>query len=152
MLIVSTVDELRPRVGEELGTSDYHVVNQDDVDAFAQITGDRQWIHTDPARAGETPFGGTIVHGYYTLAMAPMLLAEVLPLDRFAMALNYGLDKRRFPAPLRVGESVRMRVGLNGVQDIPGGASLILTLTFEPEAPGKPVCVAQALYRVYEGS
>ena len=87
-LTVSTVDELRPRAGEELGASSHRLVNQDDVDAFAQITGDRQWIHTDPAHAGEKPFGGTIVHGYYTLAMAPTLLAEVLPLDGFAMVIN----------------------------------------------------------------
>ena len=152
MLTASTIDELRARAGEELGASGYHLVSQDDVVAFAQVTGDRQWIHTDPERARGTPFGGTIVHGYFTLALAPMLLAEVLRLDGFAMAVNYGLDRLRFPAPLPVGQSVRMRVGLNEVQDIPGGASLILTLTFEREAPGKPVCVAQALYRVYEGS
>jgi acyl dehydratase len=80
------------------------------------------------------------------------LVAEVLPLDGFAMVINYGLDRLRFPAPLRVGESVRMRVGLDEVQDVPGRASLIPTLSFEREALGKPVCVARALYRVYEGS
>ena len=114
------------------------------------VTGDHQWIHTDPARAAASPFGGTIAHGYLTLALAPALLDQVLPLDGFAMAVNYGLDKLRFPAPLPVGEQVRMRVALDAVDPIPGGAALSLTLTFERAAGGKPVCVANAIYRVYE--
>ncbi len=152
MLTVTTIDELRARVGQELGVSEFRDVTQQQVDEFAEVTGDRQWIHTDPQRAQGSPFGGTIVHGYFTLALAPTLLAEVLPLDGFAMAVNYGLEKLRFPAPLPVGECVRMRVGLDDVQDLPGGATLALTLSFEREQPGKPVCVAKALYRVYEGS
>ena len=150
MLTVATVEELRAIAGQELGVSEFRHVTQEQVDEFAEITGDRQWIHTDPERARETPFGGTIVHGYFTLSLAPVLFAEVLPLDGFAMGVNYGLDKLRFPAPLPVGERVRLRVHLDEVQDIPGGASLAVTLTFEPESSGKPVCVANALYRVYE--
>ena len=146
-----TIEDLKARAGQELGVSDYHVATQAAVDAFAEATGDRQWIHTDPARAASGPFGGTIAHGYYTLALAPVLLTEVLPLDHFAMTVNYGLDRVRFPAPLPVGERVRMRVALDGVADVPGGAQLTMTLTFEPDAGGKPVCVAQALYRIYDG-
>jgi acyl dehydratase len=150
MLTSTPLEELTRRAGSELGVSDYILISQENVDAFAGVTGDHQWIHTDPVRAAASPFGGTIVHGYFTLALAPTLLDQVLPLDGYAMAVNYGLDKLRFPAPLPVGERVRMRVALDAVDRIPGGATLSLTLTFEAAAGGKPVCVAQALYRIYE--
>lgn len=152
MLTTTKTDELAERVGTRLGVSSWVSVTQDTVDGFAAVTGDDQWIHTDPARAAQSPFGGTIAHGYYTLALAPVLLSEVLPLDGFSMAVNYGLDRVRFPAPLRVGDRVRMAVDLGAVDLIPGGAALSLTLTFEPGSGGKPVCVAQTIYRVYEGS
>jgi len=151
MLTVASIDDLRARVGDVLGVSTFHEVTQETINRFADVTGDQQWIHTDPERAAATPFGGTIAHGYFTLALAPMLLAEVVPLDQFAMGVNYGLDKLRFPAPLRVGDSVRARVALDAVEDIPGGAQLRLTMTFEPESGGKPTCVANVLYRVFEG-
>ena len=150
MLTMTRIDELAERAGTELGASDWVAVSQEAVDAFAAATGDHQWIHTDPERAADSPFGGTIAHGYYTLALAPRLLADVLPLDGFAIAVNYGLDRLRFPAPLPTGEQVRMRVGLDAVAPVPGGAALSLTLTFERAAGGKPVCVADAVYRVYE--
>ena len=152
MLTVTTIEELRARAGEEVGVSEFYEVTQERVNEFAEVTGDRQWIHTDPERARATPFGGTIAHGYYTLSLAPMLFEQVLPLSGFAMGVNYGLDKVRFPAPMPVGERLHMRVRLDEVTDIPGGAQLTVTLTFEREEPGKPVCVAQALYRVFEGS
>jgi acyl dehydratase len=151
MLKTTPIDELTRRSGTELGVSDYTLVSQETVDSFADVTGDHQWIHTDPERAAASPFGGTIAHGYLTLALAPGLLAEVLPLDGFAMVVNYGLDRVRFPAPLPVGERVRMRVALDAVDPIPHGAALHLTLTFERGAGGKPVCVAAAVYRVYDG-
>jgi acyl dehydratase len=150
MPTMTRIDELTERSGTELGTSDWVAVTQEAVDAFAAATGDHQWIHTDRERAADSPFGGTIAHGYYTLALAPALLAQVLPLDGFAMTVNYGLDRLRFPAPLPTGEQVRMRVGLDAVEPVPGGAALSLTLTFERAAGGKPVCVANAVYRVYE--
>jgi acyl dehydratase len=150
MLTLTRIDELTERVGTELGASDWVPVTQEAVDAFAAATGDHQWIHTDAARAADSPFGGTIAHGYYTLALAPALLSQVLPLDGFAMAVNYGLDRLRFPAPLPTGEQVRMRVDLDAVEPVPGGATLSLNLTFERAAGGKPVCVANAVYRVYE--
>lgn len=146
----TTIKELRALVGEELGVSGFHDVTQAAIDGFAAVTGDYQWIHTEPDRASTTSFGGTIAHGYYTLSLAPVLLTEVLPLDHFGMAVNYGLDKLRFPAPLPVGGRVRMRVALDRVDDIPGGASLAVKLTFECEGAEKPVCIAHALYRVYE--
>ena len=151
MLTSTKVDELAERVGTRLGVSRWVAVTQEDVNAFADLTGDHQWIHTDPARAATSPFGGTIAHGYYTLALAPALLEEALPLDGFAMAVNYGLDRVRFPAPLHVGDQVRMAVDLDAVDLIAGGAALSMTFTFEIPDGGKPVCVAQAIYRVYEG-
>ncbi|HVP02081.1 MAG TPA: MaoC family dehydratase [Solirubrobacteraceae bacterium] len=150
MLTAISLDELTRLAGTELGVSDGVVVSQEIVDAFAEVTGDHQWIHSDPARAAASPFGGTIAHGYLTLALAPALLQQVLPLDGFAMAVNYGLDRLRFPAALPVGEQVRMRVALDVVDPVPGGATLTLTLAFERAAGGKPVCVARVLYRVYE--
>jgi acyl dehydratase len=147
---VAAVAELSSRTGSELGVSGWHEVSQRDVNLFAQVTGDDQWIHTDPGRASATEFRGTIAHGYYTLSLAPALLAEVVPLDGFAMAVNFGLDKVRFPAPLPVGDRIRMRVGLERLDELPGGATLAVTLTFEREGGEKPVCVAEALYRVFE--
>ena len=150
MLTKTPVDELARRVGRDLGASDYLTVSQETVDAFADVTGDRQWIHTDAARTAESSFGGTIAHGYLVLALAPMLLDQVLPLGGYAMTINYGLDKLRFPAPLPVGEQVRMRVHLEALDPIEGGAALSLTLTFQRPSGGKPVCVARVIYRIYE--
>lgn len=150
MRTINGLQELKDAEGQELGTSDWHEVTQKDIDTFADVTGDHQWIHVDPERARETPFGGTIAHGYYTLSLAPALLAQVLSLDGFAMAVNYGLDKLRFPAPLPVGDRVRMAARLDRVEHFPGGATLHVTLTFERAGGGKPVCIAQALYRVFE--
>ena len=150
MLTIVPIDELANRAGIELGVTDGVRVTQQMVNAFAEVTGDRQWIHTDPIRAAASPFGGTIAHGYLTLSLAPVLLEQVLPLEGYALTVNYGLDRLRFPAPLRVGESVRMRVTLDAVDPIPGGARLTLTLIFEPTAGGKPVCVATAIYRIVE--
>jgi len=147
-LTPTSVAELEEHVGRELGVSEWLRVTQEDVDAFAAVTGDRQWIHTDPARAADGPFGATIAHGYYTLSLAPLLLGDVLSLDGFPMAVNYGLDKLRFPAPLPVGESVRLRTTLAGIEPLRGGAMLTVALTFERSGGSKPVCVATALYRV----
>jgi acyl dehydratase len=120
MLTTTRIDELSARSRTELGVSEYVFISQKTVDGFADGTGDHQWIHTDPARAASSPFGGTVAHGYLTLALAPTLLDQVLPLGGFAMAVNYGLDKLRFPAPLPVGEQVRMRAALDAVDPDPG--------------------------------
>jgi acyl dehydratase len=149
MLTINGIDELKSRVGEELGVSDWHEVTQDKIDAFAEVTGDDQWIHIDPERAKETPFGGTIAHGYYTLSLAPRFSYDLFKLDGVAFGLNYGLGKVRFPAPLPVGDKVRMRMELQDVESIPGGAQITMKLTFEGEGALKPVCVAEQLTRVY---
>ena len=148
---INGIDELKARVGEEIGVSDWREVTQEDVNAFAEVTGDDQWIHIDPERAKETPFGGTIAHGYFTLALAPRFSYDLFKLEGVAFGLNYGLNKLRFPAPMPVGDRVRMRMKIANVEDIPGGAQLTMLLTFEREGGDKPVCVAESLSRVYTG-
>ena len=148
---VASLDTIRARVGEEIGVSPWIDVPQSAIDTFADVTGDRQFIHVDPDAAARTPFGGTIAHGYYTLSLAPMLTDEVMKMDGFAFAVNYGLNKVRFPAPVLVDSKVRMRAKLAELESIPGGAQMIMELTFEREGGEKPVCVAQSVVRVYEG-
>jgi acyl dehydratase len=151
MRTITGLDELHSAEGDVLGTSDWHEVTQEDIDTFADVTGDHQWIHVDPERARQTPFGGTIAHGYYTLSLAPRLSDQILRLDGFAFGLNYGLNKVRFPAPLPVGSRVRMTCKLAKLEDIPGGAQVTFENTFEVEGGDKPVCVAESLARVYTG-
>jgi acyl dehydratase len=151
MTTITGIDELKKYEGQALGASEWHEITQKDIDAFADVTGDHQWIHVDPERAKDTPFGGTIAHGYYTLSLAPRFTEQILSLEGFAFAVNYGLNKVRFPAPMPVGGKVRMRGKVAGVEDISGGAQLTLELTFEREGGDKPVCVAETLARVYEG-
>jgi acyl dehydratase len=149
VLTITDIEDLRSRVGDEIGVSDWHDVTQTSVDEFARVTGDEQWIHTDPERARSTPFGGTIAHGYYTLSLHPLLIAQLMRYEGFAFAVNYGLNKVRFPAPLPVGNRVRMRVTLVSVDDVLGGAQITSKLTFEGEGALKPVCVAEQMTRVY---
>ena len=148
---INGLDELKTKVGEEIGVSDWHEVTQEDVNAFADVTHDHQFIHVDPERAKETPFGGTIAHGYFTLSLAPKFSYELFSLDGVAFGVNYGLNKVRFPAPMPVGQKVRMRMKLADVEDIPGGAQITMLLTFEADGGEKPVCVAESLSRVYTG-
>jgi acyl dehydratase len=148
---INGIDDLKSRVGQELGVSDWHEVTQEAVNQFAEATGDHQFIHVDPERAKETPFGGTIAHGYLTLSLGPMFSYSLFTMEGVAFALNYGLNKVRFPAPVPVGSKVRMRATVQNVEDIPGGAQLTMLHTFEIEGGEKPVCVAEALSRVYTG-
>jgi acyl dehydratase len=151
MLTITGLDELKDAVGQEAGVSDWHEVTQEAIDSFAEVTGDDQWIHVDVERAKDTPFGGTIAHGYYTLSLAPRFSYGLLKLEGFDFGVNYGLNKVRFPAPLPVGDRVRMRLRIAGVDEIPGGAQITTELTFEREGEEKPVCVAESLARVYGG-
>lgn len=149
MVTITGMDELRAKAGEELGVSEWHDVTQESVDEFARVTGDDQWIHVDPERARQSPFGGTIAHGYYTLALHPMFAKQLVSFEGFAFAVNYGLNKVRFPGPLPVGNRVRMRMTLADVEEVLGGAQITIKLTFEGEGALKPVCVAEQLTRVY---
>ncbi len=131
--------------------SDWHLVTQEEIDEFARVTGDDQWIHVDVERAEQTPFGGTIAHGYFTLSLAPRFSYDMFAFEGFAFGLNYGLNRVRFPSPLPVGDKVRMRAKLAAVEEIPGGAQIVTELTFERDGGEKPVCVAESLSRVFTG-
>ena len=147
--IVQGIDGLKEKVGEHLGYSEWHEVTQEQVNQFADATGDHQWIHIDPERAKAGPFGGPIAHGYLTLSLAPMLMGEVVRTEGVSMGVNYGLNKLRFPSPVPVGKRLRMGAQLKEVTDITGGAQSVYELTFEVEGQDKPACVAEAVYRVY---
>ena len=151
MRTITGLDELRRAEGEVIGTSGWHEVTQATIDAFADVTGDHQWIHVDVDRAKEGPFGGTIAHGYLTLSLIPAASYEVVPRSG-RMGINYGLNRVRFPAPLPVGGKVRMSAKFKELQDIPGGAQMTMELTFEREGGEKPVCVAESVARVYAAS
>ena len=144
-------DEVKAAVGQELGVSDWYEVTQAAIDQFAQVTGDHQWIHVDPERAAQTPFGGTIAHGLFTLSLGPKFSYEIMDMQGFAFGVNYGYGKVRFPAPLPVGSKVRMRAALTNVDDVPGGIQITVTQTFEREGEEKPVCVAESLARLFTG-
>jgi len=143
-----SVDDLRTLIGVEIGPTDWHEVTQRQVDAFAEVTDDRQWIHVDPVRAAASPLGTTIAHGLYSLARGPAFFYALLSLDAFTHSLNYGYDKVRFPAPLTVGARLRMTMRITGVDEVPGGAQLRAVSTFEQEGGDKPVCVAESLARI----
>jgi acyl dehydratase len=149
MKTISGLEELKEAEGQILGTSDWHEVTQADVDAFADVTGDHQWIHVDVERAKETPFNGTIAHGYFTLSLIPLLSRQVFGMEGFTFALNYGLNRVRFPSPMPVGGKVRCTVKVAEVQEIPGGAQTTMEMTLEREGGEKPVCVAETVVRAY---
>lgn len=151
--MTTTVDglaELQAKVGEHLGYSDWHEITQDQVNKFADATGDHQWIHVDVKRAMGGPFGGPIAHGYLTLSLAPTMLAETVRVNGVVMGVNYGLNKLRFPSPVPVGARLRMGAKVAGVEPINGGVQATYELTFETEGGSKPSCVAEVLFRYYE--
>ena len=151
MITIAGIAGLKELVGTHLGYSDYVEITQERVNTFAEATGDHQWIHVDPERAkAESPFGGPIAHGYLTLALAPLLAPQVMRVDGITMGVNYGANKIRFPAPVPVGAKLRVGLELTGVEDIPGGAQVYMTFTFECEGATKPSCVAENIFRYYE--
>jgi acyl dehydratase len=145
MRTFTTFDELAAAVGEELGVSDWLEITQERVDAFADATGDHQWIHVDVDRAKQGPFGGTIAHGYLTLSLVPLLGSQVFSLQTPGAKLNYGVNKVRFPNPVRVGSRVRARVSVGEVTDIPAGKQMLLRYTIEIDGQDKPACVAETV-------
>ena len=147
---ISGLDGLKELVGEELGVSDWLEITQERVDRFADATGDHQWIHVDREMAEKhSPFGTTIAHGYLTISLSPMLMAQVMQVEGVKMGVNYGLNKLRFPAPVKVGGRVRLRATLNEVNDIDGGAQVVTGMTFEIEGEDKPAGVAEAVALYY---
>lgn len=145
-----SLEDFKSLKGQELGASDWHLVTQEEVNQFAEATHDHQWIHVDPERAKkESPFGGPIAHGYYTLSLAPHLMAQVIAVKGIRMGINYGLNKLRFPGPVKIGKRVRLKASLAGFEEIPHGAQVTVAMTFEVEGESKPGCVAEAVYRYY---
>jgi acyl dehydratase len=132
------IDDLKTYVGKHLGYSDYIEITQEQVQLFADATGDQQWIHTDPERAKAGPFGGPIAHGYLTLSLAPALLPQILLVGGISMGVNYGCGKVRFPSPVPVGSKVRAGAELVSVEDVAGGAHVTKSVTFEVEGAPKP--------------
>ena len=146
---VHGIEGLREQIGKPLDPSDWHLVTQEQVNQFADATGDHQWIHVDPERAKAGPFGGPIAHGYRTLSLASYLLPKVMQVEGFAMGVNYGLNKLRFPSPVPVGGNLRLNATIADVKEIAGGVEVMVDMNFEVEGQDKPACVAQAVYRYY---
>jgi len=146
----TTLDQLPSYVGKELGTSDWTEVTQERVNTFADATDDHQWIHVDVERATrESPYGGPIAHGYLTLSLLIPMWSQVLTVTDMSMAVNYGLNKVRFPAPVPVGSKVRLTATLADVQEIKGGYQLTAAAVIEREGGDKPVCIAELVVRFY---
>ncbi|MGW4467620.1 MaoC family dehydratase [Micromonospora sp. NPDC004704] len=141
--------ELLAAVGEPLGPGRWYPVDQDRVGLFADATDDHQWIHVDPERAGAGPFGGTVAHGYLTLSLLPVLVTELYRVDGVRMGVNYGLNRVRFPAPLRVGTRIRATALIVGAEPVTGGLQVVTSVTVESAGGVKPVCVAETVSRLY---
>ena len=137
--------EIEAAVGEELGPTEWLQINQGRIDAFADATGDHQWIHVDPERAAAGPFGCTVAHGYLTLSLIPLLAGQLLSYDTGGARLNYGLNRVRFPRPVPVGSRVRARAVITEVSDVPVGTQVITRYTIEIQGQTKPACVAETL-------
>jgi len=149
-ITVETPADLLSMAGSDLGHSSWIEVTQEDIDMFADATKDHQWIHVDPERARSGPFGTTIAHGYLTLALIIPLWSELLVVKNASMGINYGLNKVRFPAPVPSGSQVRLSGSLASIEEIDGGVQITTDLVMEVEGGSKPVCAAQAVFRVYE--
>jgi acyl dehydratase len=141
--------DLQSRVGQELGRSEWLLVDQARIDRFAEATGDHQWIHVDPARAAAGPFGATIAHGYLTLSLLPLFFDTAFSVADVRMGINYGLNRVRFPNPVRVNSRLRGRFVLSSWEPLEGGAQLVVEATIEIEGASKPACVAETVARRY---
>ncbi len=139
--------DLLQLVGQELGTSDWVEVDQTRIDLFARATGDDQWIHVDPERAADGPFGSTIAHGYLTLSLLIPMIEEILVVTDKSSSVNYGLDKVRFPAPVPVDAKVRMTATLADATEVTGGVQVVLDCVIEVDGGDRPACVARAIHR-----
>jgi acyl dehydratase len=148
--VIQGLDELRSLVGQRLGTSDWFDVTQERVTAFADATCDRQWIHVDPERAArESPYGGTVAHGFYTLSLAIVLSDQAFRVDGLKMIVNYGLNRVRFPTAVRVGARIRLHVDLLELVDASQGVQVALKETFEIDGEKRPACVAEHVLRLF---
>jgi acyl dehydratase len=143
--VVDQPADLLTLVGRRLGSTEWMTITQEQVNLFADATGDHQWIHTDPGRASNGPFKGTVAHGYLTLSLAPVAISHVLQIRELTAALNYGIDKVRFPTPVRVGSKVRATVGVMSARQKTSGVEAVFTLTYEIDGEARPACVADVI-------
>ncbi len=146
---IDGVDQLKQYCGKQLGYSSWHKVTQEQIDRFADATGDHQWIHVDQEAAKQGPFGTTIAHGYLTLSLLPILLPEVLEVKNVGMAVNYGINKLRFPAPVPSNSEVRLSALISNVNEFESGVQLEMEVTIEVRDSQKPSLVGQILFRYY---
>ena len=147
--IFNTPADLKTAVGQQLGSSEWLEMTQERINLFADATGDHQWIHVDPERAKSGPFGACIAHGYLTLSLVNMFLPQIVVVRGIRMGVNYGVDKVRFPAPVRVGARIRGSGQLINVEDVKGGVQATIRVTVEIEASDKPACVVDTISRFY---
>lgn len=144
--VFEDLEAFKAAAGEELGTSEWVTVTQQQIDTFAEATGDHQWIHTDPAKAAQGPFGTTIAHGYLTLSLLPALQEQIYRIDKLAMGVNYGANKLRFPDPVPVDSRLRATGTLVETKDIPIGTQATINFVVEREGSDKPAVVAEVVY------
>ena len=148
--LATTVGRLKDSLGREVGASDWFVLSQGHIDSFAEVTGDRQWIHVSPQRAErESPYGATVAHGFLTLALLSRFLGEAVQVDGVGMAVNYGLNRVRFPAPVRPGSKIRAHFTVASLKDVSGGVEVLYSVAVEMQNADKPACVAEWLVRYY---
>lgn len=147
--VSTTIGGLSDLAGSNLGTSSWRMLTQEQVNQFADLTGDHNPVHIDSAFAQKTPFGDTIVHGYFTLALVVPLMDEIIQVTDVGTGVNYGLDKLRFPAPVPVGDRIRLSTDLADVSDISGGVQVVYENTFEAETQTKPAAVSTMIVRYY---
>lgn len=146
--VFESPDDLLAAVGTDLGATDWVPITQEQVDGFADATGDHQWIHVDPERAAaESPYGTTIAHGYLTLALTNLFLPQLLEVRGISMGINYGANRVRFPAPVPVGAQVRGRAEIVAAEEVKGGVQTTVTITVEIEGQDRPACVVESLSR-----
>ncbi|MDK9704676.1 MAG: MaoC family dehydratase [Sulfuritalea sp.] len=146
----SGIADAKSHLGQEVGVSDWLLIDQERVNAFARVTGDEQWIHVDVERAKrESPFGGPIAHGYLTVSLLAKFAQECIAVEGVKLAVNYGLNRVRFASPVKVDSRVRARFVLAELEEIPGGAQIVWQATIEIEGGDKPACVAEMVTRWY---
>jgi len=149
--VFKSIEALTAAVGCDLGATPWETIEQSRIDAFAEATGDHQWIHVDPERAREGPFGCTIAHGYLTLSLSSLFLPQLMRVEVSGMGINYGLDRVRFPAPVRVGSRIRGRGEILSVTPVAGGVQVVVRVTIEIEGSERPGCVADTISRFMVG-
>lgn len=145
---IPDIPSIQEYLGKPLGPSDWFTITQEQIEDFARATGDHQWIHVDVERAkAESPFGGTIAHGYLTMSLAPALLPQLLRVENATRTINYGVDKMRLPVPVPAGGRIRLSALIKHVRNVPGGgARVTISLTFNIEGTTRPCCTADAIY------